>query len=345
MIGEDAPPPKIRLISYTADEVSERRDIEIDQLPEAIPPGTVAWIDVQGFGHEPTISRIGAMFDLHRLAIEDVVNAPQRPKAEAYEDQLLIVTRMVRLLGPLRTDIEQVSLVLGGNWVITFQERPGDVLDPVRQRLSVRANKTFRERGAAYLAYAILDTIVDGYYPVLESLGDQLEDLEEEVINDPSPVVLRRLNEARQQLAALRRALWPQREMARSLLSETPLIPEVVRPYLRDVYDHCVQTADIADGYRETVTGLINTYLSSMANRTNDVMRVLTIMASIFIPLTFMAGIYGMNFQHMPELNVWWAYPMLWVVMGGVAVAMLVYFWRKGWIGADRDKRPKPPDE
>jgi len=208
-----------------------------------------------------------------------------------------------------------VSIVLGKNYVITFQERPGDVLDPVRRRLKRAKGEHFRRQGADYLAYAVLDTIVDGYYPVLEGLGDQLEDLEEAIINEPTPALLRELNGARHMLSGLRRSLNPQRGAVNLLARDpNPLISSDVRLYLRDVYDH-----EVIDGYREIVAGQVNTYLSSMANRTNEVVKVLTIMASIFIPLTFLAGVYGMNFQNMPELKVWWAYPLLWLVMALLA--------------------------
>jgi magnesium transporter len=346
VIDRDAPAPRIRVIHYTADTVREDNDVDVHRLSAEVPAGSVVWVDVQGFGDESTIRRIGELFGLHRLVVEDVVNVPQRPKAEAYEEQLLLVTRTVRLLRPLNLDIGQISIVLGTHYVITFQERPGDVLEPVRRRLQGVEGAHFRRQGADYLAYALLDAVVDGHYPVLEGLGDQLEDLEESIINEPTPHLLRKLNDARHNLSALRRSLGPQREAVNMLLRDpNPLVSEDVRLYLRDVYDHCVQTAETVDSYRESVGGLLNTYLSSMANRTNEVMKILTIMASIFIPLTFLAGIYGMNFQNMPELQVWWAYPLLWLVMILVAVGMLIFFYRKRWIGSRWDRADDPNDD
>lgn len=223
--------------------------------------------------------------------------------------------------------------MIAKNYLITFQEKHGDILDPVRKRLI--ANKgIIRKRGPDYLAYVIADTIIDGYYPVLEVVGDHLESLEGVVIDNPSPAVLGELNRLKNQLINLRRAIWPQREAINELVrGDHNMISDEVGVYLRDTYDHCIQTSEVAEMYREMVTGLMNTYLSSVANRTNEVMKVLTIMASIFIPLTFMAGIYGMNFEHMPELKYEYSYAILWAAMAAVVVGMLAFFWRKGWIG------------
>lgn len=334
MIAEDALPPRIRMIDYTQEDVREQEVTDIELLRKALSDESVSWIDVQGFGDEDTIRRIGEIFSLHSLAIEDVVNVPHRPKAEAYSDQLLLITRMVQPAGPLNIDIEQVSIVLGKGYVITFQERYGDILDPVRNRLRGSNGQYFRSQGPDYLAYAILDTIIDGYYPVLEAMGDQLEELEDIIIVEPSSQALRKLNRTKNMLVNLRRCLWPQREAVNSLIRDSsPFITDLTRTYLRDTYDHCVQTTEVVETYREMVTGLTNTYLSAAANRTNEVMKVLTIMASIFIPLTFLAGIYGMNFDHMPELHVWWSYPAVLTAMLVLAGGMLVYFRRKGWIG------------
>ena len=291
---------------------------------------------------------IATLFELHPLLLEDVVNVPQRPKTETYGDQLLIVVRMVKVDGPDEIDMEQVSIVFSQNYVLTFQERHGDILDPVRNRL--RSGKgPMRQRGPDYLAYAIADTIIDGYYPVLETIGNHLEDMEVTVIANPTPELLLRLHQLKNRLVNLRRSVWPQREAVNQLVrGDHALVSDDVRVYLRDTYDHCVQTAEVAEMYREMVSGLMNTYLSAVANRTNEVMKVLTIMASIFIPLTFLAGIYGMNFEHMPELHVRWAYPIIWVAMFVVAGGMIFFFYRKGWIGssgATVESRPSLPHE
>lgn len=310
----------------------------VEELTEAFNENEVTWVDIQGFGDRSIMRKLGTMFNLHPLLLEDIVNVPQRPKSEPYDDQLLVIVRMVGLeddeqTGEPKVDMEQVSMVIAKNYLITFQEKHGDILDPVRKRLM--ANKgIIRKRGPDYLAYVIADTIIDGYYPVLEVVGDHLESLEGVVIDNPSPAVLGELNRLKNQLINLRRAIWPQREAINELVrGDHNMISDEVGVYLRDTYDHCIQTSEVAEMYREMVTGLMNTYLSSVANRTNEVMKVLTIMASIFIPLTFMAGIYGMNFEHMPELKYEYSYAILWAAMAAVVVGMLVFFWRKGWIG------------
>lgn len=333
VINEDAPPPKIRVMQFTPTDATEKDVTDPESLRSAHDPDAVTWVDVQGFGNEDLIRQVADVFSLHPLVVEDIVNVPQRPKAEPYNDQMLIIVRMVKTKGPGEIDMEQVSIVLGKHYVLTFQERYGDVLDPVRQRIRA-GNVRIRGEGTDYLAYAIFDTIIDGYYPILEELGNYLEQLEEDVVERPTPRLVKELNRIKNQLTNMRRAMWPQREAASTLAREEhPLIAENVRLFLRDTYDHCVQTAEVTEMYREMVTGLMNTYLSSIANRTNEVMKVLTIMASIFIPLTFMAGIYGMNFEHMPELHVEYAYPLVWGTMLLVAGGMLIFFWRKGWIG------------
>jgi len=336
LIADDAPPPKIRMISYDAHECLEVDVHDVEQLATALEPGNVTWVDVQGFGDEKLVRKIGEIFAIHALAMEDVVNMPQRPKAESYDKQVLIITRMVRISDSESVDMEQVSLILGDNFVLTFQERYGDILDPVRERIRAGTGR-MRHSGSSYLAYAIVDTIVDGYYPVIEAIGDHLEQLETVVMENPTNEVLRDLNRTKNMLVNLRRAVWPQREAVNSLIrDENPLVTDEVRVFLRDTYDHSVQTAEVIEMYREMSTGLMNTYLSSIANRTNEVMKVLTIMASIFIPLTFLAGIYGMNFEHMPELHVRWAYPAVWCTMVATAGGMVAFFWRKGWLGGGK---------
>ncbi len=337
LFSEDAPPTKIRMISYDKDQVREHEIKDVQQLTAALDSGLVTWVDVQGFGDEEMIREIGKVFSLHPLVMEDIVNMPQRPKTESYDGQVLIITRMVRMKDSAEVDMEQVTIVLSKNYVLTFQERYGDILDPVRERIRTGKGRPIRRNGSDYLAYAIVDTIVDGYYPVIEALGDHLEQLEIVVMENPGDEVLRLLNGTKNMLVNLRRAIWPQREAVNTLIrDQNNLISDEVRVFFRDTYDHCVQTAEVVEMYREMATGLMNTYLSSLANRTNEVMKVLTIMASVFIPLTFLAGIYGMNFDHMPELHVWWAYPMVWLTMLGVVVGMLLFFYRKGWIGSKK---------
>ncbi|MEQ8849995.1 magnesium/cobalt transporter CorA [Botrimarina sp.] len=334
VIPREAPPPQIHTFTYNADSLREADPAGVEGLAATLADDSVTWVDVQGFGDHSLMNQIGDFFGLHPLLLEDVVNVPQRPRTEAYDDQVLVIVRMVRVdEASAELNSEQVAIVFSERWVLTFQEKPGDILDPVRRRL--RSGKgLMRTHGAAYLAYAIADTIIDGYFPVLESIGELLEGLDEEVLTKPTSDVLHRLNAMKHRLAHLRRWLWAQREAVDTLMrDEHPLVTDELRVYLRDTHGHCVHTAEIAEMHREMATGLMNNYLSSIANRTNEAMRVLTVMASIFIPLTFLAGVYGMNFEYMPELHLRWAYPAVWVAMIATAAGMGTYFWRKGWLG------------
>jgi len=330
----DSPPPVIRLMRYDAEHLEERTIDDVGEIAGIIERGGgVSWIDVQGFGDESTLERLREIFDLHPLAIEDAVNTPQRPKAEIYENCYLYLTRMVRLGEHREICSEQVTIFLGKSYVLTLQEQYGDVFDPVRKR--IRQNEGMvRKHGADYLAYAIIDAVLDGYYPVIEMLGDRLHELEEAILERPSPAGMRRLHSTRHELLALRRAVWPQREAVNTLMrEESDLVSPMVREYLRDCYDHSVQASDTIETFRELAASLMDLYLSSLSQRTNEVMKVLTIMASIFIPLTFLAGIYGMNFDYMPALHIRWAYPVLLIVMFLIAVGMVMFFRLKGWIG------------
>ncbi len=282
------------------------------------------------------------MFNLHGLALEDVVNVHQRPKVEEYADHAFIVTRMIQAGLPPTT--EQVSMFLGEGFLLTFQERPGDCFDPVRARLRSSRGQ-IRDRQADYLAYALLDAVIDGYFPVLETLGERLEVLEDAVTAEPPEAEATQIHEIKRELLLLRRAVWPQREMVNALTRETsPYVTDQTRLYLRDCYDHTIQLMDIVETYREIATGLVDIYLSSVSTRLNEIMKVLTIIATIFIPLGFVAGLYGMNFDasaspwNMPELRWYWGYPVALGVMAAAALGMLYYFYRKGWILGGRGK-------
>ncbi|MGF1582549.1 MAG: magnesium/cobalt transporter CorA [Gemmataceae bacterium] len=336
-IPEGLPKPRIRAMYFTPAELREEDIGDVDAIQIDTNLDAISWIDVQGFGDPEVVRKIGTRFSLHPLVLEDIVNVPQRPKVESYGDHLQLIVKMVRFDANREIDMEQVSIVLGKHYVLTVQERYDDVLDPVRRR--IRGGKgRIRTEGSDYIAYAIFDTIVDEYYPVLERIGDYLSELEELILERPRPQQLRQLAKVKNQLANLRRGIWPQREVANRLArDEEILIDTNVRVFLRDTHDHCVQTSEVIEMYRETVSGLTNIYLSSMSNRTNEVMKVLTIVATIFIPLTFIAGVYGMNFKHMPELEFWWTYPLIWIVMGGIGVAMLWWFHQKGWLGKSKE--------
>ena len=288
------------------------------------------------------------MFQLHPLVLEDVVNVPQRPKVEDYQDQLIIVTQMAVPKKGGGFWLEQVSFVLGKRYLLTVQEEPErDCFEPVRDRL--RHNKGIvRQKGADYLTYALWDAIIDGYFPVLETYGESLEALEDEVVLNPTEPTLAKIYQIRRELLALRRAIWPQRDALNSLLrDECSLFKADTRPYLRDCYDHVVQIIDVIETYRELASGLMDVYLSAASNRMNEVMKLLTVISSIFIPLTFIAGIYGMNFNpdaspwNMPELNWYWGYPLCWGVMIAIAASLVYYFWRRGWLSSPSTLKPR----
>lgn len=338
-IPANALPPVIGLIDY-----NEQKAVRLQvETPEECAPyldtDSVSWVDVKGLGSEDVLQRIGKVFGLHPLVLEDVVNVPQRPKVEEYDDQLLIIARMVT---PKKSGNsfhqEQVSLILGQHYLLTVQEEPEfDCFGAVRDR--IRTGKgTIRERGADYLAYAILDSIIDGFFPVLEIYGEDIEELEDAVVASPTHQTLERIHLLKRELLTLRRAIWPMRDAINALIRDgNPLISEEVRIYLRDCYDHTVQVLDMVETYRELASSLMDVYLSSISNKMNEIMKVLTVISTIFIPLTFVAGIYGMNFNtetsplNMPELNWYWGYPLCLAVMLGIAIGLIYFFKRKGW--------------
>ena len=337
-VDPEAPAPVVRMICYGPDACEEQEVTDIAALGQAVGKAPVTWVNVDGLGDVKTISAIGEVFGLHPLALEDVVNVRQRAKVEQYGETLFVVTRMA-MLGE-RLDTEQISLFLGKGFVLTFQEQAGDCLDPVRDRIRKGMGR-IRKAGADYLAYAVLDAVVDGYFPVLEQYGEHLEDLEDQIAGKPGPSMTGRIHGAKRDLLALRRAIWPQREATSSLLrEELDLIGETTRVYLRDCYDHVVQIIDMLETYREMTSGLLDAYQTNISNRMNEIMKVLTIIATIFIPLGFLAGIWGMNFNaeksfwNMPMLNQPWGYRAALGLMLTIAAVMLVFFWRKGWLGS-----------
>jgi len=326
----------LRVFSYDKETLEEHDSLNLEAIRELKDTGRRLWIDVQGLGDELLLRGLAELFAIHRLALEDVANVPVRPKTESYDRQLLVIAQIPRSTDDLELSVRQVSVVIGRDYLLTFQEGREDGLEPVRKRLKVQ-NSLIRKSSSDYLGYAILDTIVDTYYPVVESMGTRLEELEERVLADASPETLRELNSIKGELLALKRAITPQRDAVNKLIrDENELVSQTARTYLRDTHDHVLQTTEAVESARELVNGLINTYLTVISNRMNDVMKTLTIVASIFVPLTFMAGIYGMNFEHMPELQKQWAYPALLVLMTLTAGGMVLYFWRKGWLGRRR---------
>jgi magnesium transporter len=284
------------------------------------------------------IVKVGELFGLHALALEDVVHVHQRAKVEEYDNHLFVVARMVSMNERVCT--EQLSLFLGKNFVVTFQERVGDCFEPVRGRIRSRRQAPIRDFQADYLAYALLDAIVDAYFPILDEYGQRLDLVEDEIAQDTSTNMMERIHDLRSDVRVLSRAVWPQREVVRKLLDEHGhLISAETRVYLRDLYDHTIQIVELLETYRESCADLRDFYMSAVSNRMNEIMKVLTIIATIFIPLSFIAGVYGMNFDedvsrwNMPELRSPYGYPAVLGLMSACAVGMLFFFRRKGWIG------------
>ena len=337
----DAPEPVVQVIAYGASDCVTVNIKTPDEVRAYLGQWPVVWVNVDGLGDPEMIAGLGAIFGLHHLALEDVVNTHQRPKLEEYEEVLYLVARMLHVEECVET--EQISLFLGKGFVLTFQERPGDCLEPVRRRIQAK-NGLVRDESGDYLAYAILDAVIDDFFPHLDTISEGIEELELEVISRPSRDTASRIHDFQRDLLAIRRAIGPLRDAASHLLRSTsPIITDKTRIYLRDCYDHTFQIIDIVDTQREIGGGLLDIYLSSMSTRMNEIMKVLTIIATLFIPLTFIAGVYGMNFDYekshwnMPELHAHYGYPLLLGAMGFVVVLELLLFWRLGWF----DQGPK----
>lgn len=339
----------VDLFAYGPDGFVEEKNVTPERVVACLSAWPITWVNVEGLADAGTLKRLADIFRLHPLVREDIVNVHQRPKVEAYDDQLFIVTRMMSI-GTQAEEVEneQLSIVLGKNFVITFQDRPGDVLDPVRER--IRTGTPLRRSGPDHLAYALVDAVVDHYFPVLESYGERIEALEEEVTVRPDGVTLARIHQIKRDLLLLRRAAWPQRDALAELSRDSQtLISTSTRIYLRDCYDHCVQVIDLLESFREMATGLLEIHVSMLSNRLNEVMKVLTIFSTIFIPLTFITSLYGMNFDpnasawNMPELRWAYGYPAALALMGAVAALTFGYIYRKGWIGQAARVRPENP--
>jgi len=323
---------KITIIDYDEAQFQEK---EIKTIEECFPfkdKTTVTWINIDGIHDIEIIKKIGKHFDLHPLILEDILNTGQRPKIEDFEDYIFIVLKML-YYNEKEDEIqaEQVSLILGSNFVISFQEREGDVFNPIRERIR-RGKGRIRKMGADYLAYTLIDTIVDNYFISLEKLGEKVESIEEELVTNPTVETLQAIHHLKREMIFLRKSVWPLREVVNRLeRGESTLIHESTGIYLRDVYDHTIQVIDTIETSRDMLSGMLDIYLSSVSNRMNQIMKVLTIIATIFMPLTLIAGIYGMNFEYMPELGWRWGYPVALLVMVAVGISMFIYSRRKKW--------------
>jgi magnesium transporter len=324
---------RMTLIKYDESSFLEQ---EVKKVRECLPylekPG-VSWINIDGIHQVEVIEEIGQFFTLHPLLLEDILNTGQRPKLEDYGPYLFLVLRMLSHdQGEGLILSEQVSMILGPTYVISFQEREGDLFESIRDRLR-KAKGRIRKMGADYLAYSLLDAIVDGYFPILEKIEERIESQEEELLVKPTQATVKEIHRLKRQMTLLRKSVWPLREVINSLnKGDSPLIQESTHWYLKDVYDHTIQIIETIEESRELLAEMLDLYLSSLSNRMNEIMKVLTIFASIFIPLTFIAGVYGMNFKYFPELEWRWGYPFIWLVMLMVSFFMLLYFKRKKWL-------------
>lgn len=333
-IGEmKAEKVKITIIDYDEEQIQEREAKGVEECFPFKDKPTVTWINIDGIHDIEIIEKIGKHFGIHSLVLEDILNTAQRPKMEDLGDYIFIVLKMIKY-DDKKAEIksEQVGLILGSNYVISFQEQEGDVFDPIRERIR-NAKGRIRKMRSDYLTYALIDTIVDNYFIILEKIGEKIEDIEEELVTNPTPVTLQIIYNLKRDLIFLRKSVWPLREVVSGMLrGESSLIQKSTNIYLRDVYDHTIQVIDTIETFRDMIAGMLDIYLSSISNKMNEVMKVLTIIATIFIPLTFIAGVYGMNFRYMPELGWHWGYPLVLVLMAIVGILMVLYFRKKKWL-------------
>jgi len=323
----------LSIIDYDEKKFLEKQVKTIEEcLPFKDLP-TVTWFNVDGLHQTDIIEKLGRYFELHPLLLEDIVNTDQRPKLDDYGNYLFFVIKMIRYdEKESKIESEQVSFILGSNYVISFQENAGDIFDPLRERIR-NSKGVIRRMGADYLAYSLMDTVVDNYFIILEKLGDRIEFLEDELVVNPSIETLQNIHTIKREMIFLRKSIWPLREIvSRMERGGFKLIKETTEIYLRDVYDHTIQVIDAIETYRDLLSGMLDIYLSSISNKMNEIMKVLTIIGTIFIPLTFIAGIYGMNFMYMPELGWDWSYPSVLLFMLIIGIIMIFYFRSKKWL-------------
>ncbi len=324
---------RITVIDYDASGFLEKEVASVEECFPFKETSTVTWINVDGVHDASVIERLGARFDIHPLVLEDIMTTTQRPKTEDLGGAVFVVLRMIEYDEHCaETAADQLSLILGPNYVLTFQETPGDCLDPVRDR--IRSGKgRIRKLGPDYLAYAVIDAVVDNYFFVLEKLGERIDALEEQLVAEPRRELLGEIHRLKREMIELRKSVWPLREVVSGLeRSESPLIRRATGVFLRDLYDHGIQVIDTVESFREMLSSMVETYLSSLSNRMNEIMKVLTIISTIFIPITFLVGLYGMNFVHFPEIKWRWGYAFVWALIIGSVGGMFAFFRRKKWL-------------
>lgn len=322
---------QLEVLKYARDYVNVIDDATLSDC-HPVRDGVI-WVNVFGIHDVELIGRLGEQFGIHPLTLEDIVNTAQRPKAEEFDDYFFVVLKMMAYHDERHDiDIETVSMVFGDGFVISFQERDGDAFDPVRDRIRTAKGRV-RRMAADYLAYALMDAVVDAYFVALEGIGDYIEEVEDEIVFRPEPEHMQEIHRLKREILFLRKSVWPLREEVSAILkTESPLIHTETRVYLRDVYDHTIRVIDMVETFRDILSSMHDIYLSSVSNRMNEVMKVLTIIATIFIPLTFVVGVYGMNFDHMPELHWRWGYFGVWGLMMATTVGMVIYFRKKRWL-------------
>lgn len=323
----------ISIIEYTETSFSEKIVQSMEECSEAIKTPSLSWINMVGLHEAENFRQIEEAFLVHPLVLEDIMNTAQRPRVEDYGDYIYIVLKMI-YHDPSANKIitEQVSFILGTNYLISFQEVEGDIFAQIRERIRTSKGR-LRKSGPDYLAYCLLDAIIDNYFVVLDEMGEKIDELQDQVLDHPTPEILARIHRTKREMIFLRKAIRPVRELVNSLLkSESMLISDATDVFLRDVYEHSIQVIEITETLRDMLSSALDIYLSSTSNRMNEVMRVLTVISTLFIPLTFMVGIYGMNFEYMPELKFHYGYAALWVLMGVTALGMILFFRNKKWL-------------
>ncbi|MCG8448091.1 MAG: magnesium/cobalt transporter CorA [Pirellulales bacterium] len=337
--------PRLRVTCYDRDGVVDYKDCDLQKVREIRGKHDVTWIDIVGLGDAKLIASVGEMFHLHRLALEDVVNIPQRSKVEHYQDVVFVIAQLPRLTK--EHDVEQISFFVGKDFVLSWRERPSNCFDSVRERIE-STGRVIRESGTDYLLYALLDAVIDAYFPILEKVGNRLDVLDEEMEERVAANIVSRIHAVRHDVRLLRRMTWPLREAVGSLSTDLEwLVSKETSIYLRDCHDHTVQVIETLENYREACADLRDFYATEISNRMNEVMKVLTVIATIFIPLSFIAGVYGMNFDpevsglNMPELKWRWGYPIALGLMGAVAIGQLLFFRWRGWLGGGSISRKK----
>lgn len=336
---QDSAPLPMQIMAFNGDQCVEATLKSVDEINDYYKKWPVIWVNIDSVGNAGAVQKIGEIFQLHPLALEDTVNVHQRPKTEDYETHLYTVCRMANdISGGDELDLEQISIFLGPDFVLSFQEAPGDCWNIIRDRIRRGTGNRIRTSGADYLAYVLLDAVIDDFFPLLEKFGDRIDAMEDEVLNNPGNDVMVQIQMAKRYMHTIRHSVWPMRESISQLMSHETLVNHNTRIFLRDCQDHIVQLLDIVETYRERVSGLMDIYLSTLTVRMNEIMKVLAVITTIFMPLTFIVGVYGMNFNtdispfNMPELNMRYGYVICLAVMGLIAIGMVLYFVRLGWL-------------